>query len=311
MQLHQDRCPNCSKYFCFPVADVAEQFLVVCPHCRVGYNLMNVEVDEELLDKLLFSKSVAFLRQKTGISKTIFQYLRSVITEFRFVSPSRPNAVVVHIARMRSPFPVGIYFRNAYSPTHSFNSLLLSALLVVPGAAILLAIGFALPAVLIGTIFAMLCFSKLVALPKIKGATLTRLIAEQKLLKQGYELQQSLKGVLNVKRTYQSLLQRQQSVLEQMLQTPNIYPTGIDLYQRAIKCTDDYLNLCDRAIAQYELAIRAILIQIETSKLAVEIPDRFIDPRLEFGLDRLEEQLTASIPPEFPPYDSNKDISYN
>ena len=305
MQVSQGCCPNCTRKFCFPVEYAAEQFSTICPHCNVGYNAVKVEVDEEFLGRLLFSKSSAPFGQKLKSSKTLFQYLRSVATDFRFIAPVQPNAIIFQVATARSPYPLAVYFHNTYYQIRSFNSQVLSVLLTIPGALILLSIGFSLISVLVGWVLGIVCFSRFLTLPKIKGATLNRLVTEQVLLKQSYTLQQSLNRVLAVKLTHQNLLTRQRTVLEQMIQTPTYYQTGIDLYQRATKCTDDYVNLCERTISQYQLAIRAIAIQIETSKLAVELPTRFIDPQLEFGLDSLEDQLTSSIPPKFPLYDSN------
>lgn len=307
MQVHQHRCPNCSRKFCFPVEYGADQFLVVCSHCYVGYHLLKVEVDEEFLGRLLVSRSLAPFWQKN--SKHLFQYLRSVATNFRFITPEQPNAIIFQVARARSLYPLAVYFHNAYYQIRAYNSLLLSLLLTIPGALALLSLGFSLVPVLIGASIAIVCFTQFIALPKIKGTSRKRLIAEQLLLQQGYELQQSLSRVLNVRLTHQNLLNRQKSVWEKMMLTPSHYPDQIDLYQRAMKCTDDYLNLCARAISQYELAIRAIDIQIETSKLSDELPDRFVDPQLEFGLSQLEDQLTKTIPPKFANYDPND--SYN
>lgn len=305
MQIHQDCCPNCSKKFCFPVETASEQFLIICPHCHVGYNLVKVEVQEEFLGSLLFSKSVSPWWHNSKSSKALFQYLRSVATDFRFIAPAQANAVIFQVAIARSPFPLAVYFQNTYYRIRSYNSLLLSVLVVSPSALFLLTIGFSLASLLVGVTLAILYFSRFITLPKMKGATRIRLAAEQALLKQGYELQQSLNRVSELRLTYQNLSKRQRTVLEQMIQTPTSYSTGIDLYQRAMKCTDDYINLCDRAISQYQLAIGSIAIQIETSKLSVEMPDHFLDPQLEFGLHRLEDELTSSIPPNFSDYDPN------
>lgn len=305
MEVHQDRCPNCSKKLCFPVNYAAEQFLTICPHCHVGYNAVKVEVDEEFLGSLLFSRASVPFWQKLERSKALFQYLRSVAINFRFIAPSHTNAIILQVAHTKAPYPLAVYFHNIYYQIRSFNSLLLSFLITLPGAIILLALGFSLMSVLLGGTIAILCFNYFIALPKIKGVKRNRLVAEQLLLQQGYDLQQSLNRVLKVKQNHQNLLTRQRSVLEQMLQAPTHYSNQIDLYQRAMKCTDDYLNLCDHAIGQYELAISAISIQIETSKLAEEIPDRFIAPGLDFGLDSLEDQLVRSIPPDLPAHDSH------
>lgn len=89
------------------------------------------------------------------------------------------------------------------------------------------------------------------------------------------------------------------------MQTPDHYPTQVDLYQRSIRCTEDYLELCDRAIEQYESAIRSAVIQIETSKLSVELPADFVDPRIEFGVDLLEDQLAKHVPPNLSNHDTD------
>jgi len=309
MQISQGSCPNCSRKFCFPIDYAAEQFSTICPHCHVGYNAVKVEVEEDVLGRLLFSKLSAPFWQKLKNTKPLFQYLRSIAFDFRFIAPVQPNAIIFQVAHTRSPFPLAVYFHNTYYQIRSFNSQVLLALFTMPGALILLSVGFSLTSVLIGWVLGILCFSRFITLPKIKGATLNRLVAEQALLKQGYELQQSLNRVLEVRLTYQNLLKRQRTVLEQMSQTPTHYSTGIDLYQRAMKCTDDYLNLCDRTIGQYQLAIGSIAIQVETFKLSVEMPDRFTAPQLEFGLNRLEDELKSSIPPSFSDYDPNN--NYN
>lgn len=312
MQVSQGQCPNCSKKFCFPVEVAADHFSVICPHCHVGYNLVKVEVDEEIMDRLLLSRSLTPIWKKATSSKPLFQYLRSVATKFLFITPERPNGILFNVAHTKTSYPLAVYFHNTYYQIRAYNSLLLSLLLTIPGALILLVLGFPFILLLIASTVAVLCLRRwVVSLPKIKGANRSRLIAEQALFQQGYKLQQALNRVLDIRLTYHNLLKRQRTVLEQMMQTPTHYSNQIDLYQRAMKCTDDYLNLCDRAIAQYETAIRAIAIQIETSKLAEEIPDRFVAPQLEFGLDSLEDQLERSIPPEFPTHDSNNYNQYN
>lgn len=197
MQIHQDCCPNCTKKFCFPVKYAAEQFLIICPHCHVGYNLVKVEVEDDVLGKLLLSKSITPFWQKLKSSKTLFQYLRCVATDFRFIAPAQPNAIILQVAQTRSPYPLAVYFHNTYYRIRAFNSLLLSVLLISPGALVLLTIGFSLTSILLGVTLAILYFSRFITLPKIKGATLNRLVAEQALLKQGYELQQSLNHVLS------------------------------------------------------------------------------------------------------------------
>lgn len=266
---------------------------------------MEVEVSEEYLSSLLYSYTASF-RQKPRISKTLFQYLRSVANEFRFASPAQSNAVIFLVSRTRSAFPVAVYFHNAYHSVRSFNRLQFSVLLSTAGALVLLGSGLSLLPVLSGTAIAMLCFWRLTALPIIKEATRrNRLEAEQVLLMQYYDFQQTLNQVCQVRGNHQNHLERQQSVLNKMMQNPELYPIQIDLYQRAIKCTKDYLNLCDRAIEQYELAIRSAFIQLETSKLSAELPSNFVDPRIEFGLDILKDQLASRVPPQLFNYDSN------
>ena len=309
MQFSQDCCLCCSRKFCFPVEAAAEQFLIVCPHCHVGYNAVKVEVKEEFLGKLLYAKSSAPFWQRLKNSKILFQYLRSVATDFRFIAPVQPNAIIFQAAIARAQVPLAVYFHNTYYQIRFLKRQVLLALLTIALAVILLSIGFAWISVLVGGVLGIVCFSRFVTLPKIKGATLNRLVAEQALLKQGYQFQQSLDRVLEVRLTYQNLLKRQKTVLEQMSQTSTHYSTEIDLYQRAMKCTDDYLNLCAHTISQYQLAIASIARQIETSKLSGELPAHFIDPQLEFGLNRLEDKLASSIPPNFSDYDPNN--NYN
>lgn len=306
MQVSQGQCPNCSKKFCFPVEYAAEQFSVICSHCHVGYNLVKVEVDDEALGRLLLSRCLTPAWKKATSSKPLFQYLRSVATKFLFITPERPNAILCNVAHTKTPYPLAIYFHNTYYQIRAYNSLLLSLLLTIPGALILLVLGFPFVLLLIASTVAVLCLRRwVVSLPKIKGANRCRLVAEQELLQQGYKLQQAFDRVLNIRLTYDRLLKRKRTVLEQMMQTPTHYLTQIDLYQRAIKCTDDYLNLCDRAISRYRSAIRAIEIQIETSRLSNELPESFLDISQEFGLGDLQAQLERTIPPSFVEYEPN------
>lgn len=265
---------------------------------------MEVEVSEEYLGSLLYSYTASF-RQKPRIFKTLFQYLCSVANEFRFASPAQSNAVIFLVSRTRSAFPVAVYFHNVYHSVRSFNRLQFSTLVSTTGALVLLGSGLSLLPVLIGTAIAILCFWRLTALPIIKGATRNRLEAEQALLMQYHDFQQTLNQVCQVRSNHQNHLERQQSVLNKMMQNPELYPTQIALYQRSIKCTQDYLNLCDRAIEQYELAIRSAFIQIETSKLSAELSSNFVDPRIEFGLDLLKDQIASCVPPQLFNYDSN------
>lgn len=309
MQIHCERCPNCFRPFYFPVEYPGDHFPLLCPHCHVGYNMMGVQVSEEFLGNLLHSHRTASLLQKPGISKSLFQYLRSVAGEFRFAPPAEPNAIVFLVAQTHSPFPIAAYFQNTYHRTRTFNRLQFSASLSTIGALILLGNGLSFIPVLIGTTLAMLCFWRLTSLPKMKQTTRHRLAAEQSLLRQCHDLQQALNQVLQLRLTYQNYLKRQRSVLEKMMQNPDLYPTQVDLYQRSLKCTQDYLELCDRAIDQYEAAIHAIAIQIETSKLSVELSSNLTVPKLEFELKRLEDQLVSSVPPKLFDYDSNDDYS--
>jgi hypothetical protein len=150
--------------------------------------------------------------------------------------------------------------------------------------------------VILGATGALLSFWQFTALPKIKGIERNRLLTEQTYLKQCYELEQNLNRITQLKHTHQNYLQRQQSVLELMLHNPQMYPTQIDLYQRSIQCTNEYLDLCARAITQYKEAIRAVTIRLETSKLSTELSSLPADPRIDFGLEQLEDQLANSVP---------------
>lgn len=256
---------------------------------------------------MLYSYCTASFGQKRGISKTLFQYLHAVASEFRFASPNKSNAIIFLVSQTRSAFPLAVYFQNAYHKVGSFNRLQFSVLLSTIGALFLLGSGLLLIPVLTGTMIAILCFWRLTALPKIKGMVRNRLAAEQSFLKQYYDLQQTLNQLYQSKGSYQNYLKRQQSVLSKMMQNQELYPTQVNLYQRVIKCTKDYLDLCDRAIEQYESAIRCVFIQIETSKLSLELPTNFVDPRIEFGLDSLKDQLASRVPPPLSGYDSNYD----
>lgn len=206
MQVNQGCCPNCSKKFCFPIEYAAEQFSTICPRCHVGYNLLKVEVDEEFLDRLIFSRSRLPLWQKSQSSAALFKYLRSVASDFRFIAPNHVNAMIFQVAHTRVPYPLAVYFHNTYDKVRSFNSLLLSLLVTLPGVIILLALGFSVTSVLLGATFAIICFNHLIALPKIKGAQRKRLVAEQLLLQQSYTLQQSLNHTIELRRFPRNIL---------------------------------------------------------------------------------------------------------
>lgn len=297
MQIRQNPCPNCSKPFCFPINYSGGWFLTICPGCHRGYDLLTVQVEEELLANKLRDYRTATWIQKLEVSRRLFQYLRSIAVEFRFVSPPHPNAVVFLVGQTRSTFPIAIYFQDTYHVIRPLNRLLFSASLATIGALILLEIGLSLIPVLIGTTGALLCFWQLTALPKIKGVKRKRLLDEQFRLKQCYNFGHNLNRIYQIKNSYQNQLQRQQSVVEQMIQNPELYPSQIDLYQRAIMCTQDYLDLCDRIIEKYQVAISATTIQIETSKLSSELGANFDFLHIESELEQLENQLAKSICP--------------
>ena len=113
MQIYQNRCPNCSKLFYFPIDYPGGWFRTICPHCHLGYDLIAVMVDEELLAQMLCSHRTARWVQKSK-SQKLFQYLRSIALKFRFVSPTEPNAVIFQVGGTRSIFPIAIYFQSTY-----------------------------------------------------------------------------------------------------------------------------------------------------------------------------------------------------
>lgn len=296
MQIHQSNCPNCSKPFYFPVDYPGERFRIICKRCYLGYDLVAVRVDEALLDNMLFAHRIASWLQKPQVSQKLFQYLRSVALEFRFAPSAHSNAVVFLVAQMRSDFPIAVYFQSSYHRIRPLNRLLFSISLAAIGALFLLGQGMSLIPVIIGATGALFTFWQFTALPKINRLARNRLLAEQTYLKQCYELEQNLNRIHQTKHTHQNYLQSLQSVLELMLQNPQMYPTQIDLYQRAIQCTNDYLNLCDCTVAGYEAAIRAAIIGLETSKLSAKLSSSPADPRIDFGLEQLEDQLANSVP---------------
>ena len=167
--------------------------------------------------------------------------------------------------------------------------------------------GLSLFPVLIGATFAAGCFWRLTTLPKVKGTTRKRLAAEQALFKDCHIWQQTINKVRQTMYDYQNYLKRQNSVLQNIIQIPERYSNQIDLYRRNIKCVEDYLSFCERAIEQHEAAINAALLQVETSKLGVELSANFVNPRIEFGLDLLQKQLQNNLPPKFADYGSNDD----
>ena len=133
-------------------------------------------------------------------------------------------------------------------------------------------------------------------LPKIKGVERRRLLDEQFHLRQCYQLGQNLNRIYLLKNVQQNSLQLRQLLLEKIIHAPELYPTQINLYQKAIQSTKDYLELCDRAIDKYQVAIRATTIQIETRKLLSVLGANKADPNIESDLEDLENQLVSSNP---------------
>jgi len=260
-------------------------------------------VDEEYLGSLLHSRRAASIVQKPDFSLRIFRYLATLTREIHFAQPTNSNATVFRLSQNRSAFPLAVYFDDNYHLVWPFNRLLFTALLATAGALLLLAFGLAAVPVAIASVVAAVFFHRFAALPKVKGATRKQLEEEQHLLKQCYEFQHTLDKICEARHSYQDLLKRQKSVLRNMMHAPEQYSTQVDLYQRALSCTEDYLKLCDHAIEQYEAAIRSVGIQLETVKLAVELPAQFVDPCIEFGLDQLKDQLKRHVPPNRPHHD--------
>jgi hypothetical protein len=295
MQIYGERCPNCSKLFYFPIDYSGGWFRTICPHCYLGYDLVEVLVDEELLAQMLCTHRTSMWMQKSK-SQKLFQYLRSTALEFRFVSPTEPNAVLFQVGGTRSIFPIAIYFQSTYYRFPPLNRLLLSASLAAIGALILIAIGLSLIPVIIGATSALFCFWHFTALPKIKGVERRRLLDEQFHLRQCYQFGQNLNRIYILKNVQQNYLQLRQLLLEKIIHAPELYPTQINLYQKAIQCTKSYLELCDRAIDKYQSAIRAKAIQIETSKFLSVLGANKADPNIESDLEDLENQLVSSNP---------------
>ena len=296
MQIYQDRCPNCSKLFCFPIGYSGGWFRTICQHCHLGYDLVAVMVDEELLAQMLCSHRTARWVQKSKVSQKLFQYLHSTALEFRFVSPTEPNAVIFQVGGTRSIFPIAIYFQSTYYQFPPLNRLLFFASVAAIGALILIAIGLSLIPVIVGAAGALFCFWHFTALPKIKGVERHRLLNEQFHLRQCYQFGQNLNRIYIIKNVHQNSLQLKQLLLEKIIHAPKLYPTQINLYQKAIQCTKEYIELCDRAIDKYQVAIRATTIQIETRKLSNALASNKSDSNIESDLEQLENELANSNP---------------
>jgi hypothetical protein len=295
MQIYGERCPNCSKLFYFPVDYPGGWFRTICQHCHLGYDLVEVMVDEELLAQMLCTHRTSMWMQKSK-SQKLFQYLRSTALEFRFVSPTEPNAVLFQVAVQRSIFPIAIYFQSTYYRFQPLNRLLFSALLAAIGVLILIAIGLSLIPVVVGAAGALFCFWHFTALPKIKGVERHRLLDEQSHLRQCYQFGQNLNRIYIIKNIHQNSLQLRQLLLEKIIHAPELYPTQINLYQKAIQGTKDYLELCDRAIDKYQVAIRATAIHIETSKSLSVLASNKSNSMFESDLEQLENELVNSNP---------------
>lgn len=299
MKVHYAPCPDCSRSFCFPVEFPGNQFRLLCPHCHVGYDLLKVVVSEQSLGRLFSSRRAAPLLLKPWYNERIFRYLTALPQQFCFAGPEQPNAIVFLVSQTRSRFPLAVYFHDTYHRVRPLNRLLFSASLSAVGAVLLLAMGLSLLPVLVGALLAEVYFARFTALPKIKGETRKRLVREQALLKQAYQLQQSLNQVCQDQTNYQNLLTLQQEVFSK--------PGAAPKHEQTLQCLKDYLGLCDRAIHQYKAAIRSAVIQIETSRLSVELPSQFIDPQIEFGLDCLADQLENHSPSRLAVHDTNND----
>ena len=252
-------------------------------------------MDEELLAQMLCSHRTARWGQKSK-SQKLFQYLRSTALEFRFVSPTEPNAVIFQVGETRSIFPIAIYFQCAYYRFQLLNRLLFSASLATIGALILIAIGLSLIPVVVGAAGALFCFWHFTALPKIKGVERRRLLDEQFHLRQCYQFGENLNRICQIKNVHQNSLQLKQLLLEKIIHAPELYPTQINLYQKAIQCTKEYLELCDRAIDKYQVVIRAMAIGIETNKLESFLELNKPDSNIKSELEQLENELVNSDP---------------
>ena len=306
MQIYGEPCPNCSKLFYFPIGYSGGWFRTICQHCHLGYDLVKVMVDEELLAQMLCSYRTAMWVQKSK-SQKLFQYLRSTALEFRFVSPTESNAVIFQVGGTRSIFPIAIYFQSTYYRFPPLNRLLLPALLAAIGALILIAIGLSLIPVVVGGAGALLCFWHFTALPKIKGVERRRLLDKQLHLRQCYQFGQNLNRIYILKNVQQNSLQLRQLLLEKIIHAPELYPTQINLYQKAIQCTKEYIELCDRAIDKYQMAIRAEVIQIEKSWLSNALASNKSDSNIESDLEQLENELANSNPDKLFDYNHETD----
>ncbi len=296
MQIYGERCPNCSKLFYFPISYSGGWFRTICQHCHLGYDPVEVMVDEELLAQMLCSHRTSWWMQKLKASQKLFHYLRSTALEGRFVSPTEPNAVIFQVGGTRSIFPIAIYFQSTYYRFQPLNRLLFFASLAAIGALILIAIGLSLIPVVVGAAGALFCFWHFTALPKIKGVERRRLLDEQFHLRQCYQFGQNLNRIHILKNVHQNSLQLRQLLLEKIIHAPELYSTQINLYQKAIQCTKEYIELCDRAIDKYQVEIRAMAIQIETSKLESVMGANKPDPNIESDLEQLENELVNSNP---------------
>lgn len=304
MKVHCAPCPNCSRSFHFPVEYCGNSFQLVCPNCRVGYDLLQVDVSVSSLNQLFASHRAAPVLLKPWYSERIFRYLTALLKQIVFAEPEPPNAIIFLVSqtRSRSRIPLAIFFQHTYSLVQPLNRLLFSASLAVVGALLLLQAGLSLIPVLIGTLLAEICFTRFTRLPKVKGETRKRLQKEQRLLQQCYQWQSSRYQVSQDQVHCQSLLALQQEAQPNPVAAPEYeLKEGAE---QTIRCLKDYLSLCDRAIQQYEAAIRSVVIQIETSKLSVELSSQGIDPQIELGLERLEAQLAQSTPQQTQ-YDPN------
>ena len=85
---------------------------MVCSHCRVLYDLLEVKVSESYFEDLIRSRRDASIWLRRKVLNQMFQYFASVAREFRFVRPPEPNAIVFLLANTRSPFPQAVYFRT-------------------------------------------------------------------------------------------------------------------------------------------------------------------------------------------------------
>lgn len=295
MLIHQDHCPNCRKPFCFPVQFQAEQFRTLCPHCQVGFDLLQIEASKTL-EKFLSARHRASFCKRRELTRRLFRELGNLARRFRFAVPAEPDAIVFLVFRRGAPLPLAVYFQESYHLILPINRIVFALALSSVGIVLLLASGFSLLSVLMGSILASALFIWLTALPRIKGVEQERLKAEQGLLQQCYELQQTLGQIYQTRSQHQILLERQQVNLHHMLHTPSRYPTQVELYQGSIHCTQDYLSLCDQVIALHEAAIRDLVIQVENSKLSGDLPVHPEDPRRKFDLDRLKAQLVNHSP---------------